>query len=43
MDLITSLPLTEKGNTTVVTFVDRFSKMVHFKAAGPNVSAEDVA
>ena len=43
MDLITSLPTTAKGNSTIVTFVDRFSKMVHFKACGPNVSAEDVA
>ena len=43
MDLITSVPETSKGKYTVVTFVDRFSKMVHFRAAGANVSAADVA
>ena len=30
MDLITQLPKTKSGNSTIVVFVDRLSKMVHF-------------
>ena len=33
-DLITQLLMTTSGNTTIVVFVDRLGKMVHF-AAGP--------
>src|ERR1700676_446252 len=30
MDFITKLPVTESGNDTIVVFVDKFSKMVHY-------------
>ena len=30
MDMITCLPLTSRGHDTIVVFVDKFSKMVHF-------------
>jgi hypothetical protein len=32
MDFVTSLPITVEGFDTVVTFVDRFTKLVHFRA-----------
>ena len=32
LDFVTGLPNTPKGNTTILTVVDRFSKMVHFVA-----------
>ena len=32
VDLITQLPMTTSGNTQIVVFVDRLSKMVHFAA-----------
>ena len=30
LDLITQLPRTKSGNTSIIVFVDRLSKMVHF-------------
>ncbi len=32
MDLITALPETSSGNTAIVVFVDRLTKMVHLAA-----------
>ena len=43
MDLIVELPETARGHTAVVTFVDRFSKMVHFCPCSTTCSAADVA
>ena len=43
MDFITGLPLTKSGNTQIVVFVDRLTKMTHFAALKENVNAEDVA
>jgi GTP cyclohydrolase II len=43
MDLIVSLPMTTAGQTAVVVFVDRFSKMAHFVATTGQVSAKDFA
>lgn len=43
MDLITSLPPTDSGFDAIVTFVDRFSKMVHFRPCKTSVSAVDLA
>ncbi len=43
MDLVTDLPVTERGFDAIVTFVDRFSKMVHFRPCRKQCSAADVA
>jgi hypothetical protein len=43
MDLITQLPTTKKGNDTIIVFVDKFSKMVHYAATTTTCTAEDVA
>ena len=43
MDLITDLPETSRGHNAVVTFVDRFSKMVHFCPFKTTVSAAELA
>jgi hypothetical protein len=42
VDLVGPLPLS-KGKDTIVTFVDRFSKMVVFAAVTKNVSSEELA
>jgi hypothetical protein len=43
MDFITQLPRTPRGNTQIVVFVDRCTKMVHFAALPGEATAEDVA
>ena len=43
MDLITDLPLTKKGYTAIVVFVDRLSKMVHLAPCTKKVTAERAA
>lgn len=43
VDLITQLPETVNGNTCIVVFVDRLSKMVHFAAAPNNTGAYECA
>ena len=43
MDLITDLPVTANGYDTVITFVDRLSKQVHFAPATKTVNAESLA
>ena len=43
MDLITDLPVTTRGYNAIVTFVDRFSKMVHFRPCTTSVSAVELA
>jgi hypothetical protein len=39
MDLITDLPTTEHGHDSVVTFVDRLTKLAHFAPTVKTVSA----
>ena len=39
VDLITQLPQTRSGNTQIVVFVDRLSKMVHFAAVATAFTA----
>jgi len=43
MDLITSLPETRSGNTAIVAFVDRLTKMTHLAACSTNIGAEAFA
>lgn len=43
MDFVTHLPLTSSGFDCIITFVDRFSKRVHFFTAHVTDSATDVA
>ena len=43
MDLITQLPKTEAGNTAIVVFVDRMSKMTVLTAAKTAMGAKDFA
>ena len=43
MDLITALPETKSGNTAIVAFVERLSKMTHLAACSTNIDAEDFA
>ena len=43
MDLITRLPCTPRGNTAIVVFVDRLTKMVHFAATTDKVGARGFA
>jgi transposase InsO family protein len=42
LDLITDLPKTKNGNTACVTFVDRFTKMVHVWPCKTQVDAEEM-
>jgi hypothetical protein len=39
MDLINQLPPTENGNTCIVVFVDKLTKMIHVVPTGPKYSA----
>ena len=39
MDLITSLPVTKRGNSAILVMVDRLSKMVHLAATTNSVNA----
>ena len=43
MDFITQLPKSRQGNTSILVFVDRLSKMTHFAATKDTCSAADVA
>ena len=43
MDFITALPETQCGNTAIVAFVDRLTKMTHLAACSTNIGAEDFA
>ena len=43
VDLITQLPKTKSGNTQIVGFVDRLSKMVHFAAVPTAFNAYQMA
>ena len=43
MDLITSLPLTEKGHTAILVIVDHFSKMGHFAPCADTLTAKEAA
>lgn len=42
LDFIAGLPVSE-GNTTILTVVDRFSKMVHFIPLPKSLSAKETA
>jgi len=42
LDLITDLPVTKRGHTACVTFVDRFTKMVHVWPCKTQVSSEEM-
>lgn len=43
MDLITGLPRSRSGNDTIVVFVDKLTKMVHYVACKTAVSAPELA
>ena len=43
MDLITHLPVTARGNTAIVVFVDRLSKMTHLAATRDTVDSQVLA
>ncbi len=43
MDLITKLPSTKSGNDAIIVYVDRLSKMVHFRACTTKITAVDLA
>ena len=43
MDLITALPETAFGNTAIVVFVDRLSKMTHLVACKTSIDTQDFA
>ena len=43
MDIITALPETKSGNTAIVAFVDRLTKMTHLAACSTTIGAEDFA
>ena len=43
MDLITHLPMTERGFDSVCTFVDRLSKYTYFVPCRENISAPELA
>ena len=43
MDIITHLPVTERGCDAIATFVDRMSKYVYFVPCKSTTSAEEVA
>lgn len=43
LDFITQLPPSKQGNTSILVFVDRLSKMTHFAATKDTCTAADVA
>ena len=43
LDLITQLPETAKGNTQIVVYVDRLTKMCHLSPLPATANALDVA
>ena len=43
MDFITNLPTTTNGNDSILTMVDRFTKMCHFAACKTTCTAEQAA
>ena len=43
MDLITHLPVTARGNTAIVVFIDRLSKMTHLAATRDTVNSQGLA
>jgi Reverse transcriptase (RNA-dependent DNA polymerase)/RNase H-like domain found in reverse transcriptase/Integrase zinc binding domain/Chromo (CHRromatin Organisation MOdifier) domain/Retroviral aspartyl protease len=43
MDLITALPKTVSGKDAIVVFVDRLSKMTHFRAVTTDIGAQPLA
>ena len=43
LNLITDLPRTKEGQTTIVVFVDRLSKMVHFALAWTDMGSQEFA
>jgi len=43
MDLVTGLPLTPAGHDTIVTFVDKLSKMIHIVPTTKDVTAVELA
>ena len=43
MDIITHLPLTDRGYDAIATFVDRMSKYVYFVPCKSMISAEELA
>ena len=43
MDIITHLPVTERGYDAIATFVDRMSKYVYFVPCKSIISAEELA
>ena len=43
MDIITQLPVTERGCDAIATFVDRMSKFIYFAPCRSTISAEELA
>ena len=43
MDIITHLPVTERGCDAIATFVDHMSKYVYFVPCKSTISAEELA
>ena len=43
MDLITDLPVTQKGQDSIFVVVDHLSKMVHLEANTKTISAQGLA
>ena len=43
MDIITHLPVTERGSDAIATFVDCMSKYVYFVPCKSTISAEELA
>ena len=43
MDFITDLPLTKRGNTAVVVFTDKLTKMIHVAPTTKTCSSEEAA
>ncbi len=42
-DLITDLPRTQDGHDAIITYVDKFSRMVHFVPCSKNITATEFA